>query len=453
MRGALMAGSDHGDAPQADNSVTEVPASGTSGTASFKAKTFTCPSCGVAVTVRYPGGALTVACPSCRSIIDLTDENFRIIHDYLKTLIDFHPYIELGTRGTLKGKKWECIGALVRMDQASLFRWQEYLLFNPYYGYRWLTLSDGHWNFVTPLKTRLEANRAIEYNGQRYKLYYRGNAVVKFVLGEFYWRVCNDWTVDMADYISPPFMLSSERDGKEVTWSLSEYIEPSTVAAGFKTSRPLPRPSSFAPNQPNPWTADWPAVRYIWLFFVVFLTAMQWMQTSTARNTTVYSSVNQFVANQKANDALTTPVFSLPAAKGNLMLTVSADVNNSWFWFGGELVNDKTGETYPFERSVEYYNGVDGGEAWSEGGTRESVLIQALPQGNYYVNLDWASGGFLDSNQHTYSLIAIRDVPTNANYYWCLFLGSILPILCWWAGLRSETLRWSDSNFSPYRSI
>ena len=39
-----------------------------------------------------------------------------------------------------------------RDEDGETFEWDEYLLFNPYKGFRYLTEYDGHWNFVTPLE-------------------------------------------------------------------------------------------------------------------------------------------------------------------------------------------------------------------------------------------------------------------------------------------------------------
>ncbi|MEJ7605177.1 MAG: hypothetical protein WKF37_02675, partial [Bryobacteraceae bacterium] len=60
----------------------------------------------------------------------------------------FHPVIPLGTRGNLQGTRYEAIGFQMRGIEVDgiQYLWSEYLLFNPYQGYRYLTEYQGHWN-------------------------------------------------------------------------------------------------------------------------------------------------------------------------------------------------------------------------------------------------------------------------------------------------------------------
>lgn len=164
-------------------------------------KTFSCPACGAPVTVHYAGFSMSAVCESCRSVIDTTDENYNILCRHFAKKALWNPIIPLGTRGKLDGKLWETIGFMVRSDITGRYTWDEYLLFNPYYGYRWLVQDHGHWNFVQTIKQKpFEINQArstiygasAEYNGKKYKLFNRGTAKVNFVLGEFYWRVIVD---------------------------------------------------------------------------------------------------------------------------------------------------------------------------------------------------------------------------------------------------------------------
>ena len=69
--------------------------------------------------------------------------------------------LPLGARGTLRGVPWELIGFQTRGVTADgeTFEWEEYLLFNPYKGYRYLTNYRGHWNLVVPLEPMPQRNR------------------------------------------------------------------------------------------------------------------------------------------------------------------------------------------------------------------------------------------------------------------------------------------------------
>src|SRR4051812_28505798 len=108
-----------------------------------QAKVFNCPNCGASVTLRALGRSLSVTCGSCGSIIDAANENYRILSKY-QLNAKIQPHIPLGTRGQVKGDLWEVIGFVSRTT-GGIYAWREYLLYNPYKGYRWLTEYEGHW--------------------------------------------------------------------------------------------------------------------------------------------------------------------------------------------------------------------------------------------------------------------------------------------------------------------
>lgn len=422
--------------------------------------TFSCLKCGAPMTVRYPGHSMSAVCDSCHSIIDTSDEEFRILSTYYKQM-KAEPRIELGTRGELKGTTWEVIGFVVREDVASGFKWEEYLLFNPYYGYRWLMCNNGHWSLVTMIKHRPDrVQLAAHFENERYKTFYRGRAKVVFVYGEFYWKVVLGEQVEMTDYVTPPKMLSVEEDRKQVVWSVSDYLEPREVAAAFGLDPAIfPRPIGVAPNQPAHESATWRKVKPMWLLFLIVLTGLQVFHFTLAKNLIEYRAPFEYTSKVDGNFAekpkqpeITTPEFVLDKANSNLQINIDTEVDNSWFYIYGELVNSDTEESFSFERTVEYYHGYEGGEYWSEGSRSTSVFMPQVPGGKYYMNLDIDNGGNTTVGPKTFSVTVRRDVPTYNNYLWCLVLLSLYPIYAWLASRTVEVNRWSDSDFSPYTS-
>mgnify|MGYP001163171322 CR=1 FL=1 len=427
--------------------------------------TFNCGNCGASVSVRYPGHSLSVICESCRSVIDSSNPNFRILQKFHKATRDYTPRIELGSRGELFGKTWEVIGFLVRTDKASAFSWEEYLLFNPYYGYRWLTYNNFHWSLVTMTKERPEVvplqlsgyrnSAEAYYQKERFKLFYEGRAFVSFVMGEFYWRVKSGHDVDMADYICPPRMLSSELDGNQKVWSVSEYLPPDMVPKAFNIEDDLPPPIGVAPHQPSPLKALFEKLVYVWVFFLFLLTYMQFAQLNNATNETVFSNSYTYVTNSKSTQTVTTPVFTLERDKGNLAIDLSTDVDNAWFYFSGELCADDDDTTYAFERTIEYYHGYSDGEYWTEGSRSARVDISAVPGGKYYINFDTEHGDYPATTNSAYKNFQVqvrRNVPIYSNYFLCIFLVSVLPVLIWIGKQKFEAARWSESDYSPWAS-
>ncbi len=428
----------------------------TTGTSKPRVKNFECPRCGASVTIRCPGNSLSAVCDSCKSVIDVTNENYAILSQFHGKTNYFKPIIELGTRGELKGKKWEVIGFLVRMDVASSYTWEEYLLFNPYYGYRWLTNNAGHWSLVTSIKKKPKSRfiSTIDFDGRKHKLFYQGQASVLYVLGEFYWRVSIDSRVFMRDYISPPYMLSSEEDNSELTWSVSEYVKPADVATAFGLElNKLPKPIGIAPNEPSRASDSWRSIQRMWFLFVVIITVLEIFHIAGSSNKIVFSNNYDFKTNSKSPSSITTKVFPLEKDNANVELRVSAPVDNSWFYTAVDLVNDKTGEAFSMERSCEYYHGYDGGESWSEGSTSSTGTLSQIPAGNYYMNIDYENGSFpISGVDRQFTVVLVRDVPNYSNYLFALMFLSIIPIMSWWGTRSEEVQRWSQSDYSPYAS-
>ena len=174
----------------------------------------TCPQCGSAIELRTLDQALSVVCASCGSILDARDPNLHVLQEF-KARQKFTPQIPLGTRGTLKGEKWEVVGYQVRgatIDGATYY-WEEYLLFNPYKGFRYLTQYDGHWNDVQVLKaapdeTMSGGRPVVTLHGETFKHFQTATAETYFVLGEFPWQVRVGDRATASDFVAPPRMLS-----------------------------------------------------------------------------------------------------------------------------------------------------------------------------------------------------------------------------------------------------
>ena len=77
-----------------------------------------CSQCGAAIELRTLDQALSVVCASCGSILDARDPNLGLIQAF-QAKQKFTPQIPLGTRGTLKGEKWEAVGYQVRFIEVD----------------------------------------------------------------------------------------------------------------------------------------------------------------------------------------------------------------------------------------------------------------------------------------------------------------------------------------------
>ena len=154
-------------------------------------KALNCSSCGASLVMRAAGHSLTVVCDNCHSVLDAKDPSFQVLSKF-EFQAGFKPIIPLGTRGKLRGLLFEVIGMQLRaieVEGVSYF-WSEYLLFNPYQGFRYLTEYDGHWNYVRtvpslPDTTTSRMKPAMKLRDEVYVLFQSARAKTTYGLGEF----------------------------------------------------------------------------------------------------------------------------------------------------------------------------------------------------------------------------------------------------------------------------
>jgi hypothetical protein len=412
-----------------------------------KVKTFHCPGCGSPLMVRGMAQTESIACGSCGSIIDLTDENLRILSTF-QAKIKHQPLIPLGTRGKVRGETFEVIGYLrrrIEVDQVP-YEWSEYLLFNPYKGFRWLTEYNGHWNFVktttnVPRSVTLRGRQGVNYLGTDFLHFQSATAEVSYVLGEFYWRVQVGESAQVDDFVAPPLMISRESTLEEVSWSIGEYIEPETLWQGFQLKTSPPARIGVASNQPSPLRgASTPLLKLLVVFWAVAL-FLQIVLALIASNQKIYE--NDFRFDRSATEkSLVTEVFEVPSHTSNLVIRSKAEVDNSWIFLSMALINEETGNAFDFGREISFYHGVDGGESWSEGSHSDEAVLPAIPPGRYYLRIEPDS----ESAVAYYHISVFRDVPRWSFMFLTMGLLAILPLWQWFRGRHFEMVRWAESD-------
>ena len=406
----------------------------------------TCPSCGGPMELRAPESE-RATCPSCNALLDVNQGNLT----YLKTLEHLaKPRIPLGSKGRFAEGELTVCGFLTRFCVVSgvTYRWEEYLLYNPQVGFRWLVHDNGHWSYVVPVSPGLvfDGETIATFRNRQFKQFNAVAARVDSVYGEFYWRVEEGEAVWAKDFVSPPEILSKESDHNEVNWSHGTYMTNAEVAAIFKGSK-LPEASGVGMAQPNPFAGT---VRPWLLLFVAGLVVGLLVQITGARAQVLDRRFKfEPLAAQGGSQVVFTDAFELTGWR-NVKVSMEAPVDNTWAYVEGDLVNEETGVVQNFAMPIEYYHGVEGGESWSEGTRSPSMHLSALPAGRYTLRLE--------AQWEKWQQPLAVDVTLQQGVPRLLYFGILMGVLglgALVAVLRRhsfERRRWSESMFNPYET-
>jgi hypothetical protein len=420
---------------------------------------FNCPSCGAAIELRAGTHTRNVACAHCHSVIDATDPNLAILQRFEETFIE--PAIPLGSRGTLHGATWEAIGfqqRTITVDGEN-YSWREYLLFNPYRGYRYLTEYDGHWNDVTSLRTMpsvVEGMRPTAHvENEQFRHFQSAEARTTYVVGEFPWQVRVGDRVAARDFVSPPRLLSQETTDDETTWSLGTYADGREIWKAFRLDGSPPRTVGVFANQPNPHRAHARRVWRIAALLALILVVVGIGRCATAANDQVFAQSYLWEGSQGDSSAFVTAPFTLSGGPSNVRIDINADLDNSALFLDLGLVNAETGDVRDVGRELAYFHGVEDGESWREGSTKDAIILGEVPPGRYYLRVRPEGGVAADGatpRTTRYTIRVRRDVPRPG--YWLLALGALLlPTI--WPVLRAwsfEQTRWQQSDYASSTS-
>lgn len=413
-----------------------------------------CPNCGAALTLRSFNNAVTVVCESCHSILDAKDPALQVLQRFKAAAGEDRPLIPLGTRGKIRGTDYDVTGferRTIHVD-AVPYSWHEYVLFNPYKGFRYLTEYNGHWNDVSTLRSLPQilpyaSPPKVKYLGETYRHFQTARAGTASVLGEFPWQVRVGESAEVTDYVSPPRVISSEQTGNEITWSMGEYISGKDIWKAFNLPGDPPESIGVYENQPAPLRSD---TKNLWVVFAAFLVLLVVMMIGfdmSASKAEVFTGYYKYDSNQRGEASFVTDEFEIRGHTSNVVVDTSTDLNNRWIYLNYALINEETGQAFDFGREVSYYHGYDSDGSWSEGSANDSVAVPRVPPGRYYLRVEPEGDPGYGVTYYTISIK--RDVPQNSWYG--IALGALLlpAILLTWRTLSFEHLRWSESDHAP----
>jgi len=421
-----------------------------------KPKALNCPNCGSAIELRAMGAATTVVCSYCSSTLDAANPQLVILQKW-QSQMTVQPLIPLGSRGNLFGAVWEAIGFQQRgitVDGTDYF-WREYVLFNPFKGFRYLSEYENHWSFVTPLPS-IPVPGVNNYNrptmtldGVVYNHFQSAQATTSFVIGEFPWQVRVGEVVGTADYVLPPRMLSAETTVNEVNWSRGEYVEGAAIWAAFQLPNAAPAANGVYSSQPAPVENRPGRPWKLFLIFAALLMGMMIFFSARARQETVLDQTYTYQPVGAGEKSFVTPPFELRGDSANLQVDVTgAELQNEWAFISMALINEQTGEAFDFGRQISFYSGTDGGESWTEDNRSDSATLPSIPGGRYYLRIEPESeSNYVKPTPIKYNVKLVRDVPFYLRYFVGLLLLLVPLVFMGRKGANFEALRWTESDY------
>jgi Domain of unknown function (DUF4178) len=421
-----------------------------------KTRAITCPNCGGGVQLRGFAHTLSVTCSNCRTVLDTSSGEPSILAR-AQAQMKVEPLIPLGFRGTFEGVQYEAIGFEQRytISEGETFCWQEYVLFHPYKGFRYLSEYNGHWSFIRPTDVLPSGTYFKIYDGHLYKPFQKAVARTGFVIGEFPWRVSIGEAVTMIDNVSPPFILSSESNANETTWSVGRYATGDEIWKAFKLPGEPPKSTGVYANQPNPLEGK-PAASFkmFGLFFAAALAILIFF-AMTHKSEPVFTASYKFDPTAQTDQSAVSEPFQLTGSHTSAVHIESrAAVSQNWLYLTIALVNVDTNMSYDFSEMLSYYSGVDDGESWSEGSSKQGTTVHRVPPGRYYIRIDpererEAGESPLTAARVIEYKVAVFQGATNVGLFFIVILLLLPPpIIAWWRYRHFETQRWTESDMS-----
>lgn len=434
-----------------------------------------CPACGAPLSLHTFSTVRHVVCAYCGSSI-APDEHgaLRLVERIERRRQP--TVLPLYARGTFDGIEFEIVGIVRRqcVVEGVAYPWQEFLLFNPYEGFRWLihSESDGGWSLGEPLDGApmptgfgWQDSATLRYADRKYQHFQTVVAVTIYAEGEFPWQVRAGDKAVMHDFVAPPFGLSVEEtqleDGTDLAFTRTRHLDPDAVWRAFGRDGEPPAVSGVPPLAPNPHAAT---TRFLWRSLAVFLPlwlvmVMVYVGTRDTRTLLSRADVDLAPVAAKAPNALSKVQIFEPIVESVDLTTydhpvplefrfTAGPLSNTWAFAEMMLVDENAHEAYGFSAEVDEWHGVSGGESWREGTQVRTIVLPAVPPGRYSLQIAPQAERRRDGTVTVQRIAYVLEAdPVLHRYIWLplplLFLVPLWSTLRWW---QFEVRRWEASD-------
>lgn len=415
--------------------------------------TFKCTNCQHEIHVATFPYAQSCACSSCGTLY--------VYEDLLRFVKvaggkqKITPDIPIGTTGTIHGISYKIVGFIVKEERNKYrSRWREYTLFNEREGYAFLSEFDGHWMYLreqgkTPVPEDMNTT-GYNYEGVNYDLFNSYYYNVVYALGEFAANAFDDGNIKCQEFISPPTLWAREQSPKEgIVWFKGWHVERSDLRATFGEAINMPQQVGTGAVEPNGYVP----LRKLFtgtLIGIAVLIIIHLLASSGSSNRQILDKDFFFNDSSGVQTAVIGDLH-LDKRRSNVKLVLIAPIKNTWMELEATLVNKKTGAEYSVSKGIEYYEGVEDGETWTEGSHQAEFYINEIPEGDYTLQLTAQREKGVGLVNY-YTISAFYDVSGVRNLFICIGLLLLWPIFKFLRTYFSERKRWENSPYSRFIS-
>jgi len=415
-------------------------------------------ACGGPITLKGFGNTRRVSCPHCGSTLEPDQSGaLRLLQQAQRQRRQ--SALALHARGEFEGVMWEIVGIIWREARVEgvAYPWQEFLLFNPYKGFRWLVfqMTDGHWMFGGALDgaPRAEAgvfsHRSVSFRRKAYRHFQSAPAHVTYVEGELTWQAQVSDQAMAHDYVAPPEGVSIEQaetdEGAELAFTGMRHVEAKQVWQAFKMPGTPPRTSGVGMLAPNPHRAR---AKWYWLSLAVLL--LLWAGASVLYVAGRPESTVFERRDVPIGESISEEIELLePGRSGTVELSFGAGpLDNGWAYADVLLVDVAKEEALAFGAEVDNWNGVADGESYNEGTNPTSVTMGNVDGGKYRLQISTQVDPNTPTPPQSFSVKIRQDVVLWRYVLLSLLVILVGPFLNLALGAFFEGRRWQNSDYA-----
>lgn len=403
---------------------------------------FRCVECQTVTEYEVPFQPLQFVCPKCRKSYLWSAEGFRLGKNFDPKY--YNTKIPAGTKATLGNRQITVTGSVTKQVYNQYY-WEEYTLCDEKGEFLYLSQSGGNFILLQEIEVSepFGHRREISHDGKYYRLYEKPVAEIVDAQG-FFDEELPETGVNTAEYIAPPYVISTEFIQNEYRYYKGEHISRRDIKKAFPGFS-MPHKDGIGIAQPFP--IDFRNLVLTMCAMGVLVCLVHFLVYSGRSEQIVLEQQLKFA--EFNGKQYTSPGFELVGGSSPLSIDVSAAVDNNWANLGVVLVDEATNDEIEASKDIEYYHGYTGGENWSEGGQSENFNICGVGAGKYHLVLT----PLTESTDPYLTQMDIKvtwNRPSTRNIWMTLLFAAIFCGLVYFIKYQFEKKRWSESDYSEY---